>query len=367
MTTTIDQLKVEQDDQRRDELVERMFNALVGGMELLSIDLGRRLGLYGALREHGPLTDDELSGHTGVAHRYATEWLEQQAVAGILEATEPTDGERRYTLPAPHADVLLAEEHPAHVMGAAPSLTGLALSLPAVADAYRRGTGVPYATFGTEIRHGIGSFNRPMFAGELAGWVRALPDVAARLNFSDARVLDVGCGTGWSSITLAREFPRIRVHGIDLDEASIAEARTHARAAGVADRVTFSVQDAAELPAQAPVDLACVFEALHDMGRPVEVLRRVRAALALGGAVLIGDERVAASFTAPGDAVERFMYGWSVLHCLPATVAETGHDIANGTVLRESTVHTWARQAGFSASETLAIDNDFWRFYRFDK
>jgi len=355
----------EDDDRRRDQFVERLFGAFLGGMELLSIDVGRRLGLYRALHECGAVTDAELADRTGIALRYATEWLDQQAVAGIVDVAEGSAG-RTYALPAAHADVLVAEEHPAHLMGVAPSLTGLALTVPAVTEAYRRGTGVPYAAFGAEIRHGIGSFNRPVFTGELENWVRALPDVATRLDAGDARVLDLGCGTGWSAIALARAFPAARVHGVDLDEASIAEARRHADAAGLADRVTFEVGDAAELAVAEPVALACVFEALHDMGRPVDVLRRVHAALAPGGAVLIADERVAEAFTAPGDEVERFMYGWSVLHCLPATLAEPGHDVANGTVLREQTVHGWAREAGFPGVRTLPIDNDFWRFYRLD-
>jgi 2-polyprenyl-3-methyl-5-hydroxy-6-metoxy-1,4-benzoquinol methylase len=356
----------QQEADRRDQFVERLFGAFLGGMELLSIDLGRRLGLYRALHEGGAATDAELAGRTGISRRYATEWLDQQAVAGIVDVAEEPAG-RRYTLPAAHADVLVAEEHPAHLMGVAPSLTGLALTVPAVTEAYRQGTGVPYAAFGAEIRHGIGSFNRPVFTGELVDWVRALPEVVARLEGDGARVLDLGCGTGWSAIALARAFPGVRVHGVDLDEASIAEARRHAEAAGLADRVTFDVGDAAELAVAEPVVLVCVFEALHDMGRPVDVLRRVHAALEPGGAVLIGDERVADAFTAPGDDVERFMYGWSVLHCLPATLAEPGHDVANGTVLREQTVHGWARDAGFPGVRTLPIDNDFWRFYRLDK
>jgi 2-polyprenyl-3-methyl-5-hydroxy-6-metoxy-1,4-benzoquinol methylase len=366
-TAPVSASDTDRDDRRRDELVERLFGALLGGMELLSIDVGRRLGLYHALHEGGALTDAELADRSGIAQRYASEWPEQQAVAGILEIAEETADGRRYTLPAPHADVLVATEHPAHLMGAAPSLTGLAMTVPAVTEAYRSGTGVPYAAFGAEIRHGIGSFNRPMFTGELDGWVRALPDVATQLDAAGARVLDLGCGTGWSSIALARAFPTTLVHGVDLDEASIDEARRHVAAAGLADRVTFEVRDAAGLTVTEPVALVCVFEALHDMGRPVDVLRRAHAALAPGGTVLIGDERVAPDFTAPGDDLERFMYGWSVLHCLPATLAEPDHTVANGTVLREPTVHRWAEAAGFTRTRTLPIDNDFWRFYRLDK
>ncbi|MDQ4033156.1 MAG: class I SAM-dependent methyltransferase [Actinomycetota bacterium] len=370
MTTTTEMtVDTTLDDERRDALVERLFGSLLGGMELLSIDLGRRLGLYATLSESGAQTAAGFARRAGIAERYAREWLEQQAVAGILDVEDPdrTPAERRYTLPAVHADVLLHAEHPANLMGAAPSLTGLALTLSAVAEAYRTGTGVSYADFGADIRHGIGAFNRPMFVGELAGtWLAALPEVRDRLAQGGC-VLDVGCGTGWSSIALARAFPQTTVVAIDLDEASIADARDNAERAGVADRVTFEVHNAATYhPAGAErYDLACMFEALHDMGEPVAALRRIRAALAPGAPVLIADERVAERFTAPADEVERFMYGWSVLHCLPATIDESDA-VANGTVLREGTVGDWARQAGFRHVQTLPIDNDFWRFYRLD-
>jgi SAM-dependent methyltransferase len=193
-----------------------------------------------------------------------------------------------------------------------------------------------------------------------AAWLAALPEVRDRLTHGGC-VLDVGCGTGWSSIAPARAFPQTTVVDIDLDEASITEARDNAERADVADRVTFEVRNAAAYhPAGAArYDLACLFEALHDMGDPVAALRRIRAALAPGAPVLIADERIAEGLTAPADEVERFMYGWSVLHCLPATIDESDA-VANGTVLREGTVRDWARQAGFRHVQTLPIDNDFW-------
>src|SRR6266508_5140257 len=192
----------------------------------------------------------------------------------------------------------------------------------------------------------------------------AVPDIDRRLRTAPpSRVLDLGCGLGASSIALARAYPRARVVGVDLDQASVTEARAEAAEAGVADRVTFVVGDAAHVAFETSFDLITVFEALHDMADPVGTLRAARALLAGDGSVLVADERVADAFTAPGDPVERFMYGWSILHCLAATLAERPAEAA-GTVLRAPTVARWATAAGFAGFEVLPIDNLFWRFYR---
>jgi 2-polyprenyl-3-methyl-5-hydroxy-6-metoxy-1,4-benzoquinol methylase len=191
-----------------------------------------------------------------------------------------------------------------------------------------------------------------------------MPDLDARLQSDPpARVADVGCGVGWSTIALARAFPKARVEGIDLDEASIADARRHADEAGMADVVTFQLRDAADPATRGAYDLACIFEALHDTPRPAEVLGALREMLRDDGSVLIADERVADSFTAPGDEIERMMYGWSITHCLPAAMVDQPAD-PTGTVLRESTVRELADEAGFGALDVLPIDNDFFRFYR---
>ncbi len=352
--------------QRANALAERLLGSLIGGMELLTVHLGDRLGLYAALHSCGPATSAELARRAGITERYAREWLEQQAAAGLLDVAEDT-GEattRRFILPAAHVGVLLDTDDPTYLVGAAHQLAGAALPLPAVADAYRTGEGVEYAAYGQPMRHGIAALNRPMFAADLAGWLATMPDVTARLR-SGGRVLDAGCGEGWSAITLARAFPRAHVHGVDLDEASIAEARRNAAAAGVADRVSFEVANAATISASSGTgyDLACIFEALHDMGEPIEALRRIRRALAPTAPVLVGDERTAEEFTAPAEEIERLQYAFSVLHCLPATMAESTA-VANGTVLRAPTVRAWAEQAGFSSVQTLPIENDFWCFYR---
>ena len=310
-----------------------------------------------------------MADRAGIADRYALEWLEQQAAAGFLDVAADT-GEslsRRFELPAAHEPVLLDADHPANTIAFAPFLTGLGLTLPDVADAYRTGAGVSYERFGAEVRHGIGLGNRPMFTTGLPDWLAELPDIADRLD-RGGRVLDMGCGTGWSSIVLARTYPAARIDAIDMDSGSIAEARIAAANEGVADRVRFvlgNASDPTDLPRPAGgYDLIAIFEALHDMGDPVAALTAARALLDAGGAVLVADERVSDEFTVPAGDVDRLMYAASVLHCLPATMAESS-DTANGTVLRRSTVQAWAGEAGFILTE-LPVDHLLWRFYRLD-
>jgi SAM-dependent methyltransferase len=261
--------------------------------------------------------------------------------------------------------VLVDGDSPDHAAPLAAALAGCARVLPQLLEAYRSGGGVPYADYGPQIRRGIAAANRPMFLHELgSAWLPVVPDIDRRLRSAPpARVLDLGCGLGASSVALARAYPRAQVLGVDLDEASISEATAAAAEAGVADRVAFMVGDAAHHPFEASFDLVTVFEALHDMGDPVGALRAARGLLTDDGNVLVADERVADTFTTPGDRLERLMYGWSIMHCLPATLAE--HPVeATGTVLRAPTVARWAGAAGFTGFEVLPIDNPFWRFYR---
>nr|WP_221382118.1 class I SAM-dependent methyltransferase [Actinoplanes polyasparticus] len=334
-----------------ENLSGRLLTALVGATELFTVELGRELGLYAALRDR-PAGAAELAKTAGIDERYAREWLEQQAAAGFLTV----DGDE-FALAAGAAEVLLDEGGPGEFAA------GLGMVFPRVVAAFRTGAGIPYSDYGQHIRHGIAAFNQPMFDHLLtAEWLPALPEVEARLRTTPgARVLDLGCGAGRSSVALARAYPAITVRGIDLDEASITEARAAAATAGVADRVSFTLGDAARIDGE--YDLVTIFEALHDMGDPVGVLSAVRPRLAPGGSVFIGDERVADEFTAPAGEIERLQYAFSVLHCLPATRAEDPV-IANGTILRAPTLLAWAREAGYRSPEVLDIPNDFWRFYR---
>jgi 2-polyprenyl-3-methyl-5-hydroxy-6-metoxy-1,4-benzoquinol methylase len=352
---------------RRDALVERLFQATVASMDVLGVYLGTRLGLYEALATGGPQTPRQLAGSAGVHERYAREWLEQQAATGILDVDDPAAAEdaRRYALPEGHDEALLDEKSLNYIAPIARLLVACARPLDDVLEAFRTGGGVPYSRYGADLHEGQAAFTRPMFE-QLLGqqWFPAVAEVDSRLRADPpARVADLACGEGRSSIAIARAYPKVRVDGIDSDEASIAAARRHLQGSGVADRVAFRVADAAALEPTGDYDLVHIFESLHDMSYPVEALTAARALLADGGAVLVGDERVGEAFTAPADDLERFYFGFSILHCLPVGMVGEGA-AGTGTVMRPGTVRRYAKAAGFSDFEILPIDNDFYRYYR---
>jgi 2-polyprenyl-3-methyl-5-hydroxy-6-metoxy-1,4-benzoquinol methylase len=354
-------------EQRRDALAERIFLNSVGVLEILSIYVGDRLGLYRALADGGDVTASELAAVTGTHERYTREWLEQQAVSGLLEVqdglVEPEG--RRYRIPEGHAEVLLERDSLYYMAPLAQQLVGTARPLPAILEAFRSGGGVPYTEYGTDMREGIAYANRAMFVNLMGSeWLPAVPDVHERLQADPpARVADIGCGTGWSSISIARAYPNARVDGFDLDEESIAEARANAEAERLANRVTFHLQDAADPGLSGRYDLVIAIECIHDMSRPVEALRAMRSLVGEDGTVLVVDERVEETFAAPGDEIERLMYGYSVLHCLPVGMADQP-SAGTGTVMRPATLRRYATEAGFSGVEILPIENELWRFYR---
>jgi SAM-dependent methyltransferase len=349
-----------------DALVERLFGATIDTLEIASVHVGGRLGFYRALADGGDATPAELAARTATAERYVREWLEQQAVAGFLSVDDPKaePDERRYGLPAAHRPVFADEEDLNYLTPLATLAIGVFGPIEALLEAYRTGGGVPYEAYGADTREGIGALNRPQFVNLVADWLAAVPEVDARLRAQPpARVADLACGTAWSSIAIARAYPEVTVDAIDEDAGSIETAHRNVTAAGLADRVRPTVHDASDPELTGRYDLITIFEALHDMNHPVEALRTARSMLTEGGSVVIADERVAERFTAPGDELERFNYGWSVLHCL-AVGSLDEHSAGTGTVIRPDTVRAYATEAGFGRVEVLPIEHDFWRFYR---
>lgn len=351
-------------DAARDQLVERLFGATIATLDLFHVWLGERLGLYHALAEGGPATPAELAGRAGIHERYAREWLEQQAVAGLLAVDGNAEGSRKFSIPPGHDEVLLDRDSLNYLTPFALGVVGIAQALPRVRQAFITGSGVPYEAYGADTRQFIGWANRPMFVNLLASaWFPAVPGLTERLEADPPiRVADVGCGTGWSSISIARGFPKAVVTGLDLDGDSIDEARKNAFETGVADRVSFEVRNAADPKLAGSFDLVCAFETIHDMVDPVGALRAMRALRAEGATVLVADERVADEFTTDVSDGERFQWGWSAIHCLPCAMTEAPA-AGTGTIMRTPTFRRYALEAGFTDVEVLPIDNDFWRFY----
>ena len=348
---------------RRDALVERLFMSAVGAFELFSVYIGDVLGLYRTLAEKGPLTPRELAEAAGVHERYAREWLEQQAASDLL-TVDGGGEEPRFGLPEGHDEALLDVSSLNYAAPMARAVLASIRPIDALLEAFRNGGGVPYADYGEDLHEGQAAFTRPLFENLLGKeWLPAVPEVHERLLADPpAQVADVACGQGRSSIEMARAYPKIRVDGIDSDRASIERAWENLAGSGVEERVTFHERDAADAGLAGRYDLVTIFEALHDMSYPVEVLRAARALLAEGGVVLIGDERTEDTFTAPAGEIERLFYGFSVFHCLPVGMIGEGA-AGTGTVIRADTVRRYAEEAGFSSCEVLPIENDFWRFY----
>jgi 2-polyprenyl-3-methyl-5-hydroxy-6-metoxy-1,4-benzoquinol methylase len=350
----------------RDALVERLFQATIATFDLYGVYLGDRLALYRVLADRGASTAGELADTAGIDARYAREWLEHQAATGIL-GVENADDEpeaRRFFLPPGHDEVLVDETSLNFSATLAQAAVACGRPIDAVVEAFRSGEGITFEGYGPDGRLSQARGTRPMFEQLLGGeWLPSIPELHDRLNADPpARVADVACGSGWSSISLARAYPKVTVEGIDLDEASIEDAERNLAGSGVAERVRFHNRNAADADFSDRFDLVTIFEALHDMSRPVDVLRRARGMLADGGSVLIADERTEDSFTAPASDRERLYYGFSVMTCLPNGMV--GHDAAGtGTVMRPNTLRRYATEAGFSRVEILPIENDSWRFY----
>jgi len=345
----------------------RVLEGALGTVDVLTLYIGDRLGLYSALRDGGPMTPAELAGRCSINERYAREWLEQQAVAGILTVDDVSalEDARSYSLPEGHALVLTDPESPFSMAPLARAFVASAMALPKILDAFRTGGGVSWTDFGADAIGAQGDFNRPWLLSSFATeYLPLIPDVHQRLQADPpAQVADFACGVGWASIAIAIEYPTAIVTGFDLDESSIEIARKNAEAKGLADRVAFEVRDIAETSLVGGYDLVVVIEAIHDLSRPVEALTSIRRVLAPDGIAIVADEKTADEFTAPGDEMERLFYGFSVLCCLPAGMSEQP-SAGTGTVMRAGTMRSYAAKAGFSDVEVLDIPHDLLRFYR---
>jgi hypothetical protein len=233
--------------------------------------IGERLGLYKVLAEH-PMTSAELAAKTSTDERYVREWLASQAAGGYVTYDAKGD---KFSLTEEQAFALANEDSPAYLPGAFQLALGSLAAVPRIADSFRSGAGMGWHEHDDGVFHGCEKFFRPGYAANLvSSWIPALHEVKEKLE-SGARVADVGCGKGASTILMAKAFPKSHFFGFDYHDKSIEAARDTAKREGVAGRTTFDVAKAKEFPGK-DYDFVAVFDCLHDMGDPVGAAAHVR-------------------------------------------------------------------------------------------
>jgi 2-polyprenyl-3-methyl-5-hydroxy-6-metoxy-1,4-benzoquinol methylase len=275
--------------------------------------------------------------------------------------TDITQDPPAFRLPDEAAESLLDPDSLSYLGATIRQLASLRGVIDPVIEAYRTGAGLPAEAFGSEGADGQGGSNRPIYLRTLpTEWLPTIEPFHTRLATGPTRVIDIGCGHGWSSIAVALAYPHATVAGYDPDSHSVEQARRHATEAGVDDRVRFHAVDAASIETSA--DLAMAFECVHDMPNPVEVLGAARRAIGDNGVMLVVDERTRDVFDGTPDAREAYYYGWSIFDCLPAGRAATP-SAATGTVMRAETLRRYAAAAGFTGFEVLPIEHDAFRLY----
>lgn len=305
--------------------------------------IGERLGLYKAMAGAGPLSSAELAARTGTAERYVREWLANQVASGYV-TYDPTT--QCYTLPAEHALVLADESSPVYLPGAFYLAKSTIQDEPHISAAFRSGAGVGWHEHNHDVFEGVKRLFGPSYQAFLtSAWIPALTGVEAKLK-AGARVADVGCGLGTSTMIMAQAYPNSTFIGFDYHDASIMAARRAADDAGISDRVSFEIAAAKTYPGEA-YDLVMFFDCLHDMGDPVGAARHVRQSLAADGTWMIVEPFANDRLEDNLNPVGRTYYAASTMLCTPSSLAqETG--LALGAQAGEARLREVVTQGGFS-------------------
>jgi SAM-dependent methyltransferase len=276
--------------------------------------IGEKLGLYKALAPE-PMTSAELAAKTKTDERYVREWLSSQAAGGYITYNEKTD---KFSLTEEQAFTLADEDSPAYLPGAFQLALGSLNAVPRIAESFRTGAGMGWHEHDEGVFHGCEKFFRPGYAANLvSAWIPALHDVREKLE-SGARVADVGCGKGASTLLLAKAFPKSKFYGFDYHDKSIEGARETAKREGLADRVTFEVAKAKEFPGK-DYDFVAVFDCLHDMGDPIGAAKHVHQSLSKDGTWMIVEPFANDELKDNLNPVGRVYYSFSTLLCTPCS------------------------------------------------
>jgi 2-polyprenyl-3-methyl-5-hydroxy-6-metoxy-1,4-benzoquinol methylase len=305
--------------------------------------IGEKLGLYKAMAHAGALTSQEVADRSGAAERYVREWLGNQAAGGYV-TYDPDSG--RYTLPDEHALALADEDSPFYILGVYDSIASLYADEDQILEAFRSGAGMGWHEHDHRLFRGTERFFRPGYRANLvAEWIPALEGVQQKLE-RGAKVADIGCGHGASTVIMAGAFPNSKFYGFDYHEASIVRAREAAVEAGVEERIDFDVFTAKDFPGR-DYDLVCVFDCLHDMGDPVGASAHVLQSLTPDGTWMIVEPFANDHVEENLNPVGRVFYGASTVICTPASLSqEVG--LALGAQAGEAKLTEVLNQGGFT-------------------
>ena len=336
-TTTVPQLDLNKLNAFIDQFVADLGAAVHSGM----VVIGETLGLYKALAT-GPIDSLQLARKTGTDERYVREWLASQAAGGYVTYDERT---HEFSLSKEQAFTLANEDSPAYLPGAFELALGSLAAVPRIAESFRTGEGMGWHEHADGVYHGCEKFFRPGYAANLVNsWIPALDGIKEKLE-AGARVADVGCGKGASTILLAQAYPKSRFVGFDYHDKSIEAARESARKNGVEDRVTFEIATAKNFPGH-DYDFVAVFDCLHDMGDPIGAATHVRQSLGKNGTWMIVEPFAHDQLKDNLNPVGRVMYSFSTLLCTPCSRSqEVG--LCLGAQAGEARIREVVSAAGF--------------------
>jgi len=347
-TETASKTVQEIDQKKLEGLLGRVVNDFGATISSALAVVGDKLGLYRALAKNGPLDSQELALQTGTHERYVRDWLVNQAAGGYVEY-DPATG--KYRMSREQAMILADEDSPFFVAGGFELFTSAIRAQERVTQNLKSGKGMFWTEHHPGLFHGTERFFRPGYTQNLvSGWIPALSGVQDKLR-AGAKVADVGCGHGASTIIMGKAYPKSRFFGFDFHGDSIARAREAASEAGVADRITFEVAGSTEFPGSA-YDLVAFFDCLHDLPKPVETIRRVREALAPEGTVLIVEPMATETVEGNLNPVGRIFSAASVFICMPNAVAGGGEPL--GTIATEEALRTVVIRGGLSRFRRVA-------------
>jgi SAM-dependent methyltransferase len=333
------------DAQKLEEFMHKIVGDMAAAMSGSLVITGTKLGLYKALAEVGPATSAELARHLRLDERYVREWLAAQAASGFVDYEAISE---RFSLNAEQRMALSNEDSPVYVAPAFELIASTYIDEPKITEAFQSGAGVGWHEHHECLFRGCEKFFRPGYRANLvAGWIPALEGVFDKLK-AGAKVADIGCGHGASTIIMAEAFPNSQFHGFDYHDKSIARAREAAKEAGDLQNVRFEVSAAKEAPG-GDFDLVCTFDCLHDMGDPVGAARHIREMLKPDGTFMIVEPRAGDDLIENLNPVGRMYYSASTMICTPGSKAqEVG--LALGAQAGEKRLSAVLHEAGFSTA-----------------